>query len=214
MKTLIVKLGQLGAGILATSLLVYATPAKAVSLVAGSLSGTITGIQGLDVSGQLYDVSFQNAPFTSIFGSSPLTFNTQQQANQVGGIINSLIGTSQIQYTTSTGTLAKIGNYRIPYASDPTTVYLALSILGTSSWSVYPTLNTELANRYKTYAIFAPSVATPLVQTTSLSLASVEVNSVPEPLTILGTATAIGFGTFFKNKLNRSKSDDKDSKSS
>ncbi|MDJ0659554.1 MAG: PEP-CTERM sorting domain-containing protein [Crocosphaera sp.] len=33
--------------------------------------------------------------------------------------------------------------------------------------------------------------------------------AVPEPLTILGSATAIGFGTFFKRKLNRKKASSK-----
>lgn len=42
-----------------------------------------------------------------------------------------------------------------------------------------------------------------------LSTPPIEPVAIPEPLTILGSVTAMGFGTFFKRKLSRSKSSSK-----
>ncbi|MDJ0510323.1 MAG: PEP-CTERM sorting domain-containing protein, partial [Crocosphaera sp.] len=39
----------------------------------------------------------------------------------------------------------------------------------------------------------------------TLTVSSANISQVPEPLTILGAGTALGFGTLFKRKLNASK---------
>lgn len=46
----------------------------------------------------------------------------------------------------------------------------------------------------------------PVIGQARLDFSLLRAQSVPEPLTIIGAGTALGFGAFFKRKLNHSKS--------
>ena len=53
-------------------------------------------------------------------------------------------------------------------------------------------------------------ISTVLAQNVGAINAKVEpIQAIPEPLTILGTATAVGFGAFFKRQINKKKKDKK-----
>lgn len=87
--------------------------------------------------------------------------------------------------------------------SDPTVEFSDGNFLGLT-FSV-PTLNAELylvpGSSDATDAIFA------YIGTEDAGFGSIEYTVVPEPFTLLGTSTALGFGLFFKQKLKRKKED-------
>jgi hypothetical protein len=151
-------------GAVAIGSVVSSSAAEAATLVTnnGNLAtGTITGINALQVDSTTYNVSFSNGSYNGTFGT-PTFLNNQAGAGSAVDAINSFL--------TSTGRFGNVflGNaniYRVPFALSNNLVQ-AFESSGQSSsnpWAKIVVSNIALDDSKSVYAVFAavPAAAVP-----------------------------------------------------
>jgi len=141
----------------------------AASILIGT-TGDPTGIDGLAVGSAVYNVTFENGTYNSVFGSIPPTFlgslsNAVAASEDLGGALNAL-GVSGLNGVINTNDFTYVAY--VPYGISGSNVELSGPVLITESsnqWQCCESdvaLPTDLISETATYAVFVNASTVPL----------------------------------------------------
>ena len=164
--------------------------------ISSTLSGTAT-LQTFNMTGT--DQSFTNGSASFLVGlSSSLGGSSSKQASSgiVDGIAN--VGTSSFSGNAVSTTISLTNLNIANYIGDGTSTFTATGNAGVGSYSGSATAGVFFGG--------LASLSSKATVTYTYDVASTA--AVPEPLTILGAATAVGFGVVFKRHASKNNKED------